>query len=96
MRNDGNTEIVQVLGRRTLIGRGVDCQLQIDADFVSRRHALVLVLPDETVIEDLNSTNGVYVNGTRISRRRLAEGDNITIGKTVFRYVLKPVAERGS
>ena len=96
VRNDGNTEIVQVLGRRTLIGRGVDCQLQIDADFVSRRHALVLVMPDETVIEDLNSTNGVYVNGTRVSRRRLAEGDNITIGKTVFRYVLKPVAERGS
>jgi hypothetical protein len=96
VRNDGNTEIVQVLGRRTLIGRGVDCQLQIDADFVSRRHALVLVMPDETVIEDLNSTNGVYVNGTRIARRRLAEGDNIAIGKTLFRYVLKPVSERGS
>ena len=96
VRNDGNTEIVQVLGRRTLIGRGVDCQLQIDAEFVSRRHALVLVMPDETVVEDLNSTNGVYVNGTRVSRRRLSEGDNITIGRTVFRYVLKPVAERSS
>jgi uncharacterized protein (DUF3084 family) len=96
VRNDGNTEIVQVLGRRTLIGRGVDCQLQIDADFVSRRHALVVVMPDETVIEDLNSTNGVYVNGTRISRHKLAEGDTVTVGKVVFRYVVKPVADRGN
>lgn len=95
VRNDGNTEIVQVLGRRTLIGRGVDCQLQIDAEFVSRRHALVLVSPDETVIEDLNSTNGVYVNGQRVSRRRLAEGDQVMVGKTLFRYVVKPVADRG-
>lgn len=94
VRNDGSTEIVQVLGRRTLIGRGVDCQLQIDAEFVSRRHALVLVGPEETVIEDLNSTNGVYVNGIRVARRRLAEGDQIMVGKTLFRYVVKPVTDR--
>jgi hypothetical protein len=95
VRNDGNTEIVQVLGRRTLIGRGVDCQLQIDAEFVSRRHALVLVSPDETVIEDLNSTNGVFVNGLRVARRRLAEGDQVMVGKTLFRYVVKPMTDRG-
>lgn len=96
VRTDGDTEIVQVLGRRTVIGRGMDCQLRIDAEFVSRRHALVTVTPDEAVIEDLNSTNGVFVNGRRIARCRLADGDTITIGKTVFRYALKPVAERGA
>lgn len=96
VRNDGNTDIVQVLGRRTLVGRAADCQLRIDAEFISRRHALVTVTPEETVIEDLNSTNGVFVNGTRVARRRLAEGDAITIGRLVFRYVLKPVPERGA
>jgi len=96
VRHEGNTEVAQVLGRRTLIGRGADCQMRIDADFVSRRHALVQVGPDATVIEDLNSTNGVYVNGVRIARRKLADGDEIAIGRTVFRYVLKPAAERGN
>jgi pSer/pThr/pTyr-binding forkhead associated (FHA) protein len=93
-RNDGGTDIVHVLGRRTLVGRGTDCQLQIDAEFVSRRHALLQISADETVIEDLNSTNGVYINGQRVTRQALKEGDTVMIGKTVFRYLLKPVTER--
>ena len=40
----------------------------------------------KTVIEDLNSTNGTYVNGQRISRRTLKDGDLVMLGKTEFRF----------
>jgi pSer/pThr/pTyr-binding forkhead associated (FHA) protein len=58
---------------------------------VSRHHALVLVGPRETIIEDLNSTNGVLVNGRKVTRQTLSDGDAITIGETQFRYLARPV-----
>ncbi len=93
VRSEGDTGIVHLLRRTTTIGRTPDNDLCIDADFISRHHAVVLVAASGTVLEDLNSTNGVYVNGVRVSRQQLAEGDLVTIGKTGFRYILKPQAE---
>jgi hypothetical protein len=93
VRTEGDTGIVHVLGRRTTIGRTPDNDLRIDADFISRHHAVVLVSAGGTIVEDLNSTNGVFVNNVRVARRQLAEGDLVTIGKTGFRYILKPTAE---
>jgi hypothetical protein len=93
VRTEGDTGIVHLLRRTTTIGRTPDNDLCIDADFISRHHAVVLVAAGGTVLEDLNSTNGVYVNGVRVSRHQLTEGDLVTIGKTGFRYILKPQAE---
>ncbi len=93
VRTEGDTGIVHLLRRTTTIGRTPDNDLCIDADFISRHHAVVLVAASGTVLEDLNSTNGVYVNGVRVSRHQLSEGDLVTIGKTGFRYILKPQAE---
>ena len=53
---------------------------------MSRHHALVLVGPRDTVIEDLNSTNGVLVNGRKVARQVLNDGDSLTFGETQFRY----------
>ena len=92
VRTEGDTGIVHLLRRTTTIGRTPDNDLCIDADFISRHHAVVLVSAGGAVIEDLNSTNGVFVNGTRIARRQLCEGDLVTVGKTGFRYILKPPA----
>jgi chromosome segregation ATPase len=94
VRTEGDSGIVHVLGRRTSIGRTADNDLRIDADFISRHHAVVLATTTGTVVEDLHSTNGVYVNGTRVSRHRLVEGDLVTIGRTEFRYITKPNTER--
>jgi chromosome segregation ATPase len=94
VRTEGDTGIVHVLGRRTSIGRTADNDLRIDADFISRHHAVVLATTTGTVIEDLHSTNGVYVNGLRVSRHRLVEGDLVMIGRTEFRYITKPNTER--
>ena len=88
----GETAVTHVLARRTRIGRAPGCELHIDSSSVSRHHALVLVGPRESIIEDLNSTNGVIVNGRRVTRQLLCDGDTITIGEVLFRYVARPLA----
>jgi chromosome segregation ATPase len=90
IRLDGENPISHVLARRTRIGRAAGSELQIDSSSVSRHHALLLVGPRETVIEDLNSTNGVLVNGRKVTRQVLSDGDSLTFGETKFRYFLRP------
>jgi len=92
---DGH-EVVHVLGRKTTIGRTPDNDLQIDASFVSRHHAVLLIQGQQTVIEDLNSTNGVFVNGQRVSRELLNDGDQVMIGKAKFRFAVRPATSRAS
>ena len=94
VRTQGETGIVQLLGRRTTIGRTPDNDIRIDAEFISRHHAVVLLYGTKTVIEDLNSTNGTFVNAERINRRTLKEGDIVTLGKSEFRYVIRTPPER--
>jgi chromosome segregation ATPase len=88
-RTDGESEVVHVLGRKTTIGRTPDNDLQIDTKFISRHHAVILAAPAHTIIEDLNSTNGVMVNGRRIRRHPLKDGDMVAIGKTQFRFSVR-------
>ena len=94
IRAEGDSEVVHVLGRKTSVGRTPDNDLQIDAKFISRHHAVILAGPAHTIIEDLNSTNGVLVNGRRITRQTLKDGDSVVIGKTVFRFGVRPGVER--
>ncbi|MBV8741462.1 MAG: FHA domain-containing protein [Sinobacteraceae bacterium] len=89
IRVDGDTEVVHVLGRKTSVGRTPDNDLQIDAKFISRHHAVILSGPTHAIIEDLNSTNGVLVNNRRVTRQPLKDGDNVMIGKTQFRFVVR-------
>jgi chromosome segregation ATPase len=94
IRSDGDSDVVHVLGRKTTVGRTPDNDLQIDAKYISRHHAVILAGPAHTIIEDLNSTNGVLVNSRRITRQTLKDGDAVVIGKTVFRFAVRPVGER--
>jgi chromosome segregation ATPase len=91
IRIDGERPVTHVLSRRTRIGRATGCELQIDSGSVSRHHALIIVGPREAIIEDLNSTNGVLVNGRKVTRQPLCDGDAITIGETQFRYLARPL-----
>jgi chromosome segregation ATPase len=88
IRTDGS-EIVHVLGRRTTIGRTPENDVQIDARYISRHHAVILAGPTHTIIEDLNSTNGVVVNGRRVMRQALRDGDLVLIGREPFRFALR-------
>ena len=94
VRTQGETGIVQLLGRRTTIGRTPDNDIRIDAEFISRHHAVVLLYGTKTVIEDLNSTNGTFVNAERVNRRTLKEGDIVTLGRSEFRFVIRTPPER--
>lgn len=90
IRQEGNAEVVYPVGRRTSIGRTQENDIQIDTVHVSRRHAVLLSNSDHCIVEDLNSTNGVLVNGRRIGRQLLQDGDIVTVGKTEFRYQQRP------
>jgi predicted nucleic acid-binding Zn-ribbon protein len=89
VRLDGEQHTTYPLARRTRIGRTAGCEMQIDSQSVSRNHAVLLKGTRELIVEDLNSTNGVLVNGRKVSRQVLSDGDVLTIGETQFRCVLK-------
>ena len=90
VRIDGDRSTTYTLGRRTRIGRAVGCELHIDSSSVSRHHALIVAGTREAIIEDLNSTNGVILNGRKVTRQVLSDGDILTIGDIQFRYLAKP------
>ena len=91
---EGEGEVVHVLGRKTSVGRTPDNDLQVDTKFISRHHAVILAGPVHTIIEDLNSTNGVLINGRRVTRQTLKDGDAVQIGKTLFRFATRQPSER--
>ena len=70
------------------VGSGGLSQARL-APRISRYHAVLLAGPVHTSIEDLNSTNGVFVNGKRVARQVLKDGDRVTIGRTQYRYTVR-------
>ncbi len=95
---DGRTvqEIPLRVGR-VIVGRTADNDVQIDSRFVSRHHCQVITTPNSSVIEDLNSTNGIYVKSKRVRRHYLNDGDVVHLGKHELIYVDERMARsRGS
>ncbi len=72
---------------RHTIGRRVDSDLFLDDVTVSRDHAIVELAADGRYITDRGSLNGTYVNRVRVTRHRLAEGDEVQIGKFKLIYL---------
>ena len=65
----------------SVIGRLAQSDIQLPSPDVSRRHAQVTVGPDGCLVSDLGYENGVVVNGHRVERHRLEDGDVIVLGK---------------
>lgn len=70
-----------------VLGRGTDCDIQVDRDSVSRRHAKVFKEASQWLVQDLNSTNGSYVNDAQITRSPLGDGDFLKIGAAIFKFL---------
>src|SRR5262245_38594780 len=63
-----------------LLGRHPECDVQIDSRKISRRHCCVAQVHDYLVVRDLDSTNGILINGIRVLEGKLVAGDELTIG----------------
>jgi type II secretory pathway predicted ATPase ExeA len=72
---------------RLVIGRTPDNDIQIDSKFISRHHCQIVTQPDACVIEDLNSTNGIYVKSKRVRRHNLNDGDVVQVGQHEVMYI---------
>ncbi len=71
---------------RFIVGRTTDNDMQIDSKFVSRHHMQLVTSVDNCYVEDLNSTNGVFLNGKRVRRHKLQAGDVIKLGMHEITY----------
>lgn len=72
--------------RRILIGRGEDCDVQLTSDRVSRHHCEVVYKDGHYELNDLGSTNGTYLNGTRVRNELLTDGAVINVPTQVFAF----------
>jgi pSer/pThr/pTyr-binding forkhead associated (FHA) protein len=69
------------------VGRGFRCQVRLDDQCVSRRHALLVRRPGSHRVLDDRSSNGTFVNGVRVNEADLADGDVLRVGEVVMRYL---------
>jgi ABC transport system ATP-binding/permease protein len=70
-----------------LIGRGVDCNIRMDDEKVSARHAIIRVSPGDVIFEDLDSTNGSIINNRKATQTVLSHKDVIVIGEAKLKFV---------
>ncbi|WP_053233348.1 DUF4388 domain-containing protein [Sandaracinus amylolyticus] len=81
--------------KEIVVGRSSELDMVLVEDMVSRRHAKLTVTGDQIFIQDLGSTNGTFVNGEKIKRARLQEGDRILIGTSIIKLVASDSAASG-
>jgi hypothetical protein len=80
-------EFPVAIDKQILIGRSSDLDMVLVEDMVSRKHARIAMQTDQIWIEDLGSTNGTFVNGEKIKRARLKEGDRVLIGTSILKLI---------
>lgn len=74
-----------------LFGRGPECHVRPNSDWISRQHCMVRVQSSDVVLRDLGSTNGTVVNGQRVQGElTLQHGDQIQLGPLVLEVLIQP------
>ncbi|MCR4403270.1 MAG: FHA domain-containing protein [Firmicutes bacterium] len=86
MYGTSRERVVPLSGERMIVGRSSSCHIVIEDAGVSRRHAEIGLESGRFYVADLGSTNGTYVNGRKVSRHLLADGDVVSFGKVAARF----------
>lgn len=76
-----------VEGQQVVVGRSSELDMVLVEEMVSRRHAVISLRDGVASIEDLGSTNGTFVNGEKVSKMALHEGDRILIGTNILKVI---------
>ena len=79
---------VQITKDKTTLGRRPYNDIVIDNLAVSGEHAVLQMVGSDVFIEDLNSTNGTYINGKAVKKQLLAHNDTVEIGKYKIKYIV--------
>lgn len=87
LEEQGQTRLLALEQEITHIGRGFNCELRLEDQSVSRRHAIVMRRLNSTRILDDRSSNGTYVNGRRVNEAQLTDGDVIVLGRVILGYL---------
>jgi pSer/pThr/pTyr-binding forkhead associated (FHA) protein len=89
--DDKTVTEVELVKERVTIGRKPHNDIALDHRAVSSAHATLTVMLDDVILEDLGSTNGTFINGQKVYRHKLAEGDKIAIATFELRFVASPM-----
>ena len=93
MNHDNNNELMEdcqevaITRGAITLGRGEDNTVVLKNGSVSTHHAKITTLFNASYIEDLGSTNGTYINGKRIQKHTLHDGDTVLLGEQMIRIV---------
>jgi len=85
--DDDHTERLEMSRGTITIGRRHDNQLRLLDPKISGRHARIVWMQNKPYIQDLNSTNGTYVNGERVRQHTLLNGDVITLSSVTIKFI---------
>lgn len=89
-------EFPLIEGQEVVVGRSSDLDMVLVEELVSRRHAVISLGESGITIEDLGSTNGTFVNGERIQKAQLKEGDRVLIGTSILKVIVMSSDPEGS
>ena len=86
IRGPGAPRVLEMNGPELLLGRSPECQLQVTSPMLSRQHLRFRKLPGGYKLQDLDSANGVFLNGLRVHGAMLRQGDVVQLGDVVLVY----------
>ena len=91
---NGERNGVELNRSQVYIGRDPECEVHIPTTTISRKHVRIFCRGEEYHVEDLDSTNGTYINGVKIKRCILRNNDQITVGDITITFLEERTRER--
>lgn len=83
---DAGAKLRSIESEHFVFGRNIDCDIVVDENLASRRHAKIICNGSNWFVVDLGSTNGTWVNEESVKARKLESGDRIRIGRWIFKF----------